>query len=207
MLTLRPMRAAQLELVRAWLTDPDIAQWYLVASSVDEEIEELHKCITGDEPTEVLLVSKQGEPIGWCQWYLCKDYPDHANGIGAGPEDIGIDYAIGDPIQRHHGVGTALIAALVTYVRQRHPDAPIIADPEASNGPSRGVLEKNGFQLLGERSVHSEPTEAPMAIYRLRPEPSAVVDRDRQVDALADEMVTKHAEALRILAEHDRKPG
>jgi hypothetical protein len=70
-----------------------------------------------------------------------------------------------------------LVPVVVSYLRQRHPCAPIIADPEASNGPSRGVLEKNGFELLGERSVHSEPTEAPMAIYRLQPEPFPVVAR------------------------------
>jgi hypothetical protein len=69
MLTLRPMRAAQLDLVRAWLADPDVAAWYLVGSSIDEEVEDLSKCITGDEPTEVLLVCKQGQPIGWCQWW------------------------------------------------------------------------------------------------------------------------------------------
>jgi RimJ/RimL family protein N-acetyltransferase len=49
----------------------------------------------------------------------------------------------------------------------------VIADPEASNTASRRVLEKNGFRLLDERSLASEPTAAPMAIYRLAPDATA----------------------------------
>ncbi|MGH9098292.1 MAG: GNAT family N-acetyltransferase [Acidimicrobiales bacterium] len=176
MLTLRPMREADLDLVKAWLADPVVAQRYLVGSTAEDEIGELRESLVGHEPTEVLLVSDQGVPIGWCQWYLCGDYPDHAAGVGAAPSDIGIDYAIGDSTRRHHGLGTALIAVLVTYIRKQHAEASIIADPEASNVPSRRVLEKNGFQLLGERPVDSEPTDSLMAIYRLRSEAVPVHD-------------------------------
>ena len=171
-LTLRRMKPADLQLVEAWLKDLDVARWFLAGSTIEEEIEDLRRCIAGDEPTEALIVSEQGDPIGWCQWYVCGDYPDHAAGIGAKGDDVGIDYAIGDPTRRGRGVGTALIVALVSYIGRRHPNAGIIADPEASNVASRRVLEKNGFQLLGERPVATEPTKAPMAIYRRRPEPS-----------------------------------
>jgi hypothetical protein len=41
----------------------------------------------------------------------------------------------------------------------------------------RDVAEWYLFQLLGERSVPSEPTQAPMAIYRLKPETSAIAGR------------------------------
>jgi RimJ/RimL family protein N-acetyltransferase len=43
--------------------------------------------------------------------------------------------------------------------------------PEAANRPSRRVLEKNGFRLVAERALPSEPTPDPMAVYRLDPEP------------------------------------
>lgn len=165
------MQAADLDLVESWLNLPEMARWYLAGSTIEEEVQDLFRCIAGSEPTEVLVVVDRNRPIGWCQWYLCRDYPEHADGVGAGPDDLGIDYAIGDPGSRGHGVGTALIATLVTYLRQRHPQAGIMADPEASNLASRRVLEKNGFELLGERPVTSERTRAPMAIYRLSPEP------------------------------------
>lgn len=175
MLTLRGMETADLDLVAGWLDEPQVARWFLIASTIEEEIEGLRRCLVGGEPTEVLLVADRDEPIGWCQWYLCRDYPEHAEGVGAGTDDIGIDYAIGDPTRRGSGVGTALIAELVSYIRRQHRHAGIIADPEASNVASRRVLEKNGFTLLEVRPVASEPTQAAMAIYRLRPEPGSRV--------------------------------
>jgi RimJ/RimL family protein N-acetyltransferase len=168
-LTLRTMEASDLDLVESWLHEPHVAQWFLAGSTIEQEVEDLRQCLDADEPTEALVVVEESQPIGWCQWYRCLEYPDHANGVGAGPGDIGIDYAIGDPTRRGHGVGTELIAALVTYIWQRHPHAGIIADPEASNVASRRVLEKNGFHLRGERPVSSERTQVPMAIYRLQP--------------------------------------
>lgn len=168
-LMLRRLELADLDLVAGWLTDPEVAVWYLTGSTIEREIEELRQCAAGRDPTEALMVLDTGRPIGWCQWYRCGDYPEHAQGTGAGPEDIGIDYAIGERDSRNRGVGTVLVATLVAYVRRRHPRAGIVADPEASNVASRGVLEKNGFQLLAECLVASEPTGAVMAIYRLPP--------------------------------------
>jgi RimJ/RimL family protein N-acetyltransferase len=65
-----------------------------------------------------------------------------------------------------HGLGTALIAALVDHVRIRYPHAGVVADPEASNSASRRVLEKNGFGLVDVRIVASDAVAEPMAIYR-----------------------------------------
>lgn len=164
---LRRLRIDDLRLVRRWLQEPGVARWFLVGSSLEEELEELRRCTLGEVPTEALLATWHGRPVGWCQWYLCRDYPDHAAGVGAAPDDAGIDYAIGASGDRGRGLGTALIAALVAYIRMRHPDAGVIADPEASNLASRAVLERNGFMLLDERQVPSEPMPNIMAIYRL----------------------------------------
>jgi aminoglycoside 6'-N-acetyltransferase len=161
------MRSADLDQVGEWLRQPHVAGWYLSASTVKEELDDLRQSISDVQPTEVLVVSQEGRPIGWCQWYRCADYPEYAGGVGAGPGDIGIDYAIGEPTMVGRGVGTDLVAALVVHVRLRYPAAGIIADPETGNMASRRVLEKNGFTLLAERPVASEPTMGPMAIYRL----------------------------------------
>ena len=170
MLTLRPMELDDLQLVRDWLGDSVAAQWYLAGSTLDEQIDDLRLSIVGEEPTEVLVAAADGKPIGWCQWYLCRDYPAHAAAVEAGPDDVGIDYAIGEAARRGAGLGSALIAALVRYIRQRHPEAGVISDPEATNIGSRKVLERNGFQLVAERPLASEPTQEPMAIYRLAPD-------------------------------------
>jgi RimJ/RimL family protein N-acetyltransferase len=66
-------------------------------------------------------------------------------------------------------VGTELIGALVQLVRAARPGSGIIADPDAQNAASRRVLEKNGFGLVTVKAMNSEPTDDPMAIYRLTP--------------------------------------
>jgi aminoglycoside 6'-N-acetyltransferase len=167
---LRAMTPPDLDLVTTWLREPHMARWYLAGTTVEEEVRDLRASVVGDEPTRALVVCEGTQAIGWCQWYFCSYYPDHADGVGAGPRDIGIDYAIGEPVNTGHGVGTALIAALVAYIRRRHPKSGLIADPEASNVASRKVLEKNGFVLLDERPVVSERASSTMAIYRLAPE-------------------------------------
>ncbi|MDE3206337.1 MAG: GNAT family N-acetyltransferase [Acidobacteriota bacterium] len=167
---LRRMVLEDLDLVRRWLAEPEVARWFLAGSTLEDELGDLGRAVNGQEPTEVLLASSGGRPVGWCQWYRCSDYPDHAAGVGAGPEDIGIDYAVGEPPDRGRGVGTALVATLIDHIRRLHRGAGVIADPEASNAASRRVLERNCFVLLDERVVLSEPDGKVMAIYRRPPE-------------------------------------
>ena len=169
MLTLVPMGVADLEAVEGWLGQPHVARWYLAGSTIEDEIEDLRGSVTGTEPTKVFVVEVDTEPVGWCQWYRCGDYPGHAAGTGASAGDVGIDYAIGEPTLVGKGLGTALVAALVRDARTTHPHAAIIADPDADNLGSRRVLEKNGFELVDERPVSSERSVAPVAIYRLPP--------------------------------------
>jgi RimJ/RimL family protein N-acetyltransferase len=163
------MGVEDLSSVASWLHEPHVSRWYLAGSTIEQEIRELRDCIAGEQPGRVLTVIERGRPIGWCQSYQCRDYPAHAAAIRADVDDVGIDYAIGDPSRVGRGLGTALIAALVVQVRSEHPAAGLVADPEAANVASRRVLEKNGFELLREGTVETERTGALMAVYRLAP--------------------------------------
>jgi RimJ/RimL family protein N-acetyltransferase len=167
MVALRPMELGDLALVERWLGEPHVARWYLAGSSLDAELEDVRRSVTGAEPVHMYVVLLDGEPVGWCQWYACQVDPAWAADIGAGPDDCGIDYAIGDRARVGHGVGTELIAALVALVRGTRPGCAIMADPDAENAASRRVLEKNGFELVAVKPMASEPTDYPMAIYRL----------------------------------------
>jgi RimJ/RimL family protein N-acetyltransferase len=115
----------------------------------------------------MLSVLENGVHIGWCQWYRWSDYPGESRAVGAAQEEVGIDYAIGEPSAVGRGLGTAMVAALVVEVRHHHPGAGVLVTSEASNVASRRVLQKNGFFLVDIRPVATEPRDAPMAIYRL----------------------------------------
>jgi aminoglycoside 6'-N-acetyltransferase len=165
------MRPDDLPLLTRWLSAPHVARWYLAGSSVEGEAEDLRRSVAGEQAVHVLMVAEGEVPVGWCQWYLCGDDPGWAAEIGAGPGDVGIDYAVGDASRVGRGVGTALVAELVALVRVRHPRAAVMADPDERNVASRRVLEKNGFDLVAVKAIPSEPTDDPMAVYRLAPPP------------------------------------
>lgn len=167
--TLRQMREADLQLVEGWLLERHVARWYLQGTTLEQELADCRESLRGEQPTHLYVVEDDGQPIGWCQWYRCDDYPEHAAAVGADAGDVGIDYAIGEPSQVGIGRGTELVAALVALVRAVDPSAGLIADPDATNLGSRRVLEKNGFVMVGEHPVPTEAVTSPMAIYRLAP--------------------------------------
>ncbi len=168
MLRLRPMTEDDLPAIRAWLELPHVARWWLAGTTADEEIAKCRGSLGPQSPATVMLtVTWDDVPIGWCQWYRWADSPDDAEAMGALAGEAGIDYAIGDPAFVGRGIGTRLIATLVAHVRQQHPGAGLLTDPDAANVASRRVLEKNGFHLVGVRPVVTEPSDRPMAIYRL----------------------------------------
>jgi aminoglycoside 6'-N-acetyltransferase len=169
-LSLRPMTEEDLPAVEAWLRLPHVARWWTPDTTAEAEIAKYRQRVSGTSarPTIMLMVTWDGNPIGWCQWYPWADYPADATAMGARDGEIGIDYAIGDPARPGHGAGTMLVAALVAEARRHHPGAGVLAAAAAANAASRRVLEKNGFELVAVRPVATEPSDTPMAIYRLQ---------------------------------------
>jgi aminoglycoside 6'-N-acetyltransferase len=172
------MRSSDLALVEHWMSAPHVAQWYLAGSTLEREIGDVRDSLEGRQPVHALVAVHGESAIGWCQWYLCKVDAAWAADVGAGPGDVGIDYAIGEPALVGHGVGTRLVGDLVRLVQSQHPGCAVLADPDERNTASRRVLEKNGFELVAVRSLPSEPTDDPVAIYRLAG-PGMLRPRDR----------------------------
>src|SRR5579875_619336 len=170
---LRPMSIDDVRLVENWLGEPHVARWWLAGTTADAELGEIRSCIDGaaKPATRMLTVLERGEgvpsPVGWCQWYPYDAYPSEGAAAGALPGECGFDYSLGDPGAVGRGLGTELIAALISEVRRAHPACGLIVAPDARNLASRRVLERNGFGLVEVRPIETEPIEAPMAIYRL----------------------------------------
>jgi RimJ/RimL family protein N-acetyltransferase len=163
--SLRPLAEADLGLVARWLGEPHVARWWLTATTVEEELDDIRATIAGTDPGEVLLAELDGRAIGWCQWYRWWDSPSEAEELAVDADDLGIDYAIGAPDAVGRGLGTEMIGELVRRLRA-HADAAIVSEPDAANTASRRVLEKNGFELVDVRALRFE-AEPLSAIYRL----------------------------------------
>jgi len=164
------MNEWDLELVAAWLLEPHVSRWWLSGTTREAELDTYRARVREPAPaTHMLMVLEGAIAIGWCQWYRWGDYPEEAAASGAAIGEAGIDYAIGDPSRVGLGVGTRVIAALVSEVRRKLPGAGVVTAPAASNVASRRVLEKNGFRLVEVRPIETEPVDEPMAVYRLAP--------------------------------------
>ncbi|MGN6167864.1 MAG: GNAT family N-acetyltransferase, partial [Solirubrobacteraceae bacterium] len=59
-LSLRPLTASDLDLVRDWIKEPHVARWYLSGSTIEEEVADLERCVAGEEPTHALVVVEDG---------------------------------------------------------------------------------------------------------------------------------------------------
>jgi aminoglycoside 6'-N-acetyltransferase len=168
-ISLRPMAEDDLPGIGAWLGLPHAARWWTPDTTAEAELAKYRQRIGPDalDDTVMLTVLHDGRPIGWCQWYRWADYPDEQAAMGARDGEAGMDYSIGDPAWIGHGTGTELIAVLVQEIRREHPGAGMLVGPDEANIASRRVLEKNGFELVDIRPVATEPSDAPIAIYRL----------------------------------------
>ncbi|MDT4936346.1 MAG: aminoglycoside 6-N-acetyltransferase [Pseudonocardiales bacterium] len=165
---LRALDVADLVLVSAWLREPHVARWWLSRTTIEEELDDIRRSLSGADPVEVLVVELDGRPVGWCQWYRWWDDPDEAVELGVGPDDLGLDYGIGEPTVIDRGVGTAMVGALVRHIRTRSTSGAIVCEPDAANVASCRVLAKNGFELVGVRPLSFEAEDL-NAIYRLPP--------------------------------------
>ncbi len=91
-LDLRPMTEADLPLVEDWLRRPHVARWWTRDSTAEAQVAKYRERIArGGRPgrarsgPRMLTVSRDGTPIGWCQWYRWADHREAAEAIGAGP--------------------------------------------------------------------------------------------------------------------------
>lgn len=166
------MESSDLALVEKWLREPHVARWWTRDTTAEAELTKYQARIEQPSRTTMVMAVSQRECIGWCQWYRWDDYPNEAEAMDALPAEVGLDYAIGKVSAVSRGLGTSLVAALVDDVRMRLGDVGFLVGPDARNAASRRVLEKNEFRLVGVRTVATEPSEDPIAIYRLTSERS-----------------------------------
>lgn len=151
-LSFRLLERSDFPLLQEWLARPHIAAWWNESLDLAGMEAKYGPRVDGIEPTHVFMVEQDGEPVGWIQWYLWADYPEHARQLGAAPSSAGIDLAIGERKLTGLGLGPAIIRAfLEQFVFSNPTVSAVIADPEESNFRSLRAFEKAGFRA--ERTV------------------------------------------------------
>jgi len=152
-LTFRRLTDGDLPTLHRWLNEPGVVRWW-------EGDDVSWKGVVGDygsgstDSTEHWVASLAGRDVGWIQCYPTADEPKEAEkwwGRGVDRTAAGIDYLVGDPADRGHGLGSAMIRAFVAdVVFALHPGwTQACADPHAENVASWRALERAGFRFVG----------------------------------------------------------
>jgi aminoglycoside 6'-N-acetyltransferase len=152
---LRPLRRGDFPLLARWLAEPLVARWWAHETTPEAVERDFGPAVDGTEPTRMYLGWADGRPIGLVQVYAIADYPEYveefADVCDVPPGALSVDYLIGEPSARGHGLGAGLIAAGVARGFADHPDADDVLVPvAAANVASWRALRRAGGQWYAE---------------------------------------------------------
>ncbi len=139
----RPMTAEDLPMVRRWLEEPHVVQWW---GDTIRQFELVSQDLEVEAMKQYIVVT-DGRPFAYVQCYDPTAWPD--NGLGEHPPGTrGIDQFIGELDMVGHGHGSAFLRAFVDGVLAA--GAPrVITDPDPDNARAIRAYEKAGFQQEG----------------------------------------------------------
>jgi hypothetical protein len=78
-ISFRPLERSDFPRLQKWLSAPHVAAWWNDHIDLGTVEAKYGPRVDGTEPTHVFVIEQEGRPIGWTQWYLWSDYPEHAH--------------------------------------------------------------------------------------------------------------------------------
>jgi aminoglycoside 6'-N-acetyltransferase len=150
--TFAPVREVDLDLVRGWLLQPHVRQWFddvATAAYPEDTISEYRSAIRGDDPTDLHIIALRGRPIGVLQSYRIDDHPDYAAQLALPQSAVGIDLFIGEPDSVGRGHGPTLIRDFLRDVAfPKYGVELCVIGPTVSNTAAIRAYETAGFRFL-----------------------------------------------------------
>ena len=136
-----PMTTDDLPLVKRWLAEPHVVQWW-------GDTYQQFELVSGDlgvEAMDQFIVAIDDRPFGYIQCYDPEVWPD--NGLGKHPSGTrGIDQFIGEPGMIGCGHGSGFIRQFTDALLPGIPR--IVTDPDPANTRAVRAYEKAGFEKV-----------------------------------------------------------
>lgn len=142
----RPVTRADLPLIKAWLAQPHVAEWW---DDPETEIAAIAEHIDSIS-VEPLIVELNGKPLAYLQSYdphMEDEHPYQDQPFGT----LGIDLTIGPPAMIGKGHGPAIIEQFVEELFDEGVPR-VIIDPNPSNKRAVRAYEKAGFVAFDTRT-------------------------------------------------------
>jgi aminoglycoside 6'-N-acetyltransferase len=141
----RPVTAADLPMLAAWLDRPHVAEWW---DDVEDKVAEIREAMT-DPSTEPFIVELDGRPIGYIQCYDPHAEEGHPY-RDQPPGTLGIDQFIGEPDLVGIGHGSRLIEPSWTACSRAAPSGRHRPDP--TNARAIRAYKNAGFEPFDTRT-------------------------------------------------------
>jgi RimJ/RimL family protein N-acetyltransferase len=159
-ISFRSLERSDFPLLQEWLAAPHVANWWRERPDLASVEAKYGPRVDGTEPTHVFVVEHEGRPIGWIQWHLWADYPEHARQLGAAPSSAGIDLAIGEVGMTGLGLGPFAIREFTNqFVFVNPAVCAVVTDPEESNLRSLRAFKRAGFRVVKVVQLAGEDTK------------------------------------------------
>ncbi len=143
-----PVQAAHYPLLRQWLAEPHMREWW---GDPDEELGFIRDMVEGRDTTRPFLISFQGRPVGYIQYWFIGHHQnetwirDHPWLKELPSDTIGVDLSLGEAEALSRGIGSAALAAFVRRLRAEGHHR-IIIDPDPANRRAVRAYMKAGFR-------------------------------------------------------------
>jgi RimJ/RimL family protein N-acetyltransferase len=154
--TFRPLDIPDLLILHDWLNRPHIAAWWGGPVSLERVRDDYTADIRGPSIWP-MLACLAGEPVGYVQAY---DVMQAGPGWWVDETDPGargIDQFLADPSQLGRGLGSRMIAEVVSLLFGDPAITKVQADPSPDNGRAIRAYEKAGFRRVGEVTTPDGP--------------------------------------------------
>lgn len=152
----RPLTAAELPLVGAWLEREHVRRWW--PPPAEGVAAHYGPALAGLDRADLYLILSDERPIGMIETYLVADYPAYDALVQAGPGVAGVDILIGEPELTGRGVGPQVLSAFTRDVVFADSDiAACVAGVEVENRRSLRAFEKAGFSRVRDYEEDGRP--------------------------------------------------
>lgn len=143
-----------LKLLRFWLSEPHIVDWW---TPPEEELAAIEEDFKADRKNVArYIVSHQGREFAYIQAYDPSGdrfWAENPQGVGT----IGLHQFIGDPSMIGFGHGTNFIKGFVAGIKGTEGISKIIVDPAPDNAPAIKCYQQVGFRKEADITTPDGP--------------------------------------------------
>jgi len=145
MITFSRMKMCEVQQYIEWSQEPPIKKWYFNYEDEKNIKQKITSPIVNGNSVYSYTVRLDNSPIGYAQWYWCKNEPCH---WGRSYNDaIGIDVFLSQE-SIHKKIGREVIKKFCSYIAKSNRTRKIVADPKKENIASLKAFSYAGFRIV-----------------------------------------------------------